>query len=508
MIVLSVLKNKKGKLKITKLLLVVVFAIILVNYIPLSKASLIDWDEGVFALQSQWLASLGMQGKPFNFQTPPLYQMLVAGLFYIFRSKTFILHLIALIASCLGVYLVFRLASLLSSINDAIIAVFLFATSEFFLFFSKSGLSDAVFLCFFLASVLFFFKGMKANKDTYFIFAGLFLALAAYTKYSAFPLLISFFVIGMLDKKKINTKWFFFSIILPIILFAPYVLLMLRFIEFREIGTRHLSILGLNHFKFLIFLLIFAPSVLFLSLTHLLRNIRNMEKWNAYIFITILIFFLMLGFYYPYFRLAYPIVPLLAIPGAQFIGNLRRYKTLTTFAFILISLVFGFRTIEYLSTVPEETGTFVHDIAVEADAKFIYAVVPPNVLYYINLEVVVPQGHPWELVGRIIPGFNKRKRIIKPKDICLPADGKTILVHATALDEIKKDYLDLYDNGILISSFHFLDAPVYYKDVYNPQRNIQQLYEVYIIDNAALGEQLGNLWLFGFDRRVTVMFRK
>ncbi|MGB3340801.1 MAG: glycosyltransferase family 39 protein [bacterium] len=490
------------------LLLVVVFAIILVNYIPLSKASLIDWDEGVFALQSQWLASFGMQGKPFNFQTPPLYQMLVAGLFCIFGSKTFILHLIALIASCFGVYLVFRLTSLLSSINDAIIAVLLFATTEFFLFFAKSGLSDAVFLCFFLASVLYFFKGMKENKDAHFLCAGLFLALAAYTKYSAFPLFISFLVIGLMDKKKINTKWFFFSIILPIILFVPYVLLMLRFIEFREISTRHLSFLGLNHFKFLVFLLIFAPSVLFLSLTHLLRNIKNMEKWNVYIFVTILIFFLMLGFYYPYFRLAYPIVPLLAIPGAQFIGNLRKYKTLITLVFILISLAFGFQTIKYLSTVPEKTGNFVHDIAVEADAEFIYAVVPPNILYYIDFEVVVPQGHPWELAGKMNPGFNKHKRIIKPDDICLPPNGKTILVHATALDEIKKDYSNLYDKGILISSFYFLDAPVYYKDVYNPQRNIQQLYEVYIIDNAAFGEQLGDLWLFGFDRRVTVMFRR
>ncbi len=489
-------------------LLAVILAVILVNYVPLVKASLIDWDEGVFALQGQWLASLGTQGKPFNFQTPPLYQTLIAGLFFIFGSKTFVLHLISLLASCLSLYLVFRLASLLSSAGTGIITVFLFATTELFLFFVKSGLSDAVFLCFFLASVLYFFKGMKANRDIHFLCAGLFLALAAYTKYSAFPFFIAFFVIGILDKKKINTRWFFFSIILPILLFAPYILLMLRFIEFREISARHLSFLGLNHFKFLVFLLIFAPSVLFLSLAHLLRNIRSMEKWNVYLYVMVLIFFLALGFYYPYFRLAYPIVPLLAIPGAQLIGNMKKYKTLITLVFIIMSLGFGLQTIKYLSTVPEETGTFVRDIAVEMDAEFIYAVVPPNIIYYIDFEIAVPQGHPWEHIGKMIPGLNRGKKIIRPDDICLPPDGKTILVHATALNEVKKDYIDLYDKGTLISTFNFIDAPVYYKDIYNPQRDIQQLYEIYVIDNSVLEEQLGNLWLFGFDRRVTVMFKK
>ena len=489
------------------LLLVIIFATILANYIPLSKASLIDWDEGVFALQSQWLASLGTQGKPFNFQTPPLYQLLIASFFYIFGTKTFILHLIALISSCIGLYLIFRLASLFLSAIHALIAVVLFATTEFFLFFARSGLSDALFLCFFLASILYFFKGLKENKDTYFIYTGLFVALAAYTKYSALPLFVSFFIIGVLEKKKFLGKWFFFSIVLPVVFFLPYVLLMLKFMGFHEISTRHFSFLALNHFKFLVFLLLFAPSVLLLSLAYLLRNINHTGKWNVYVFIIVLIFFIPLGFYYPYFRLTYPIVPLLAIPGAQFIGDFKKFRGVTTLIFILVSLTFGFQTLKYFSTVPEDTGTFVHNIAAELDAEFIYAVVPPNVLFYIDYEIAVPRGHAWDLVGKNIPSINYQRRIIDPDNICLPANGKTILVHASALDEVKSEYIKLYEKGILISSFYFEDAPVYYKDVYNPQRNIRQLYEVYVIENTVLEKQLADLWLFGFDRRVTVMFR-
>lgn len=417
------------------------------------------------------------------------------------------MHFIALVASCFGIYLVYRLACLITNIDDAIIATVLFASTEFFLFFSKSGLSDAVFLCFFLASILYFFRGIKENKDICFLFAGLFLILALYTKYSAFPLLISFLTVGMLHKKKINQKWFAYSLVLPAILYAPYIYVLLKYIGTGELSSRHFNFLGLNHLKFIVFLLLFAPATLFLSLTQLLRSMKKLSIWNTYLFIVIIIFFVILGFYYPYFRLAYPLVSLLAIPGAQFINSLGKRRILIISLFVLISLGFGFRTIKYYSQVPKNTGIFVRELAEVKDIDYIYAVVPPNILFYINYEIVVPEGHPWERFGRLFPLFNKNKEIIHPDDVGLSVTGKTLLVHASALDEVKQEYSQLYEKGVKVSSFHFIDAPIYYKDIYNPQRDIRQFYEVYFIDNAKLGDQLNDLWLFGFDRRVTVMVR-
>ncbi|MGB3477754.1 MAG: glycosyltransferase family 39 protein [bacterium] len=475
--------------------------------VHLGESSLIDWDEGVFALQSQWLASFGNQGKPFNFQTPPLYQLLIACAFRVFGFNTLILHLLALIASCLGVFIVFHLSKLLSTAQDAIIAVILFASTEFFLFFSKSGLSDAVFLCFFLASLLFFFRGLKLNKDSQFLYAGLFLVLASYTKYSAFPLFISYLIIGLLHKKSLKTKWFFYSLVLPVLLILPYFLLLIKYVHLPELSTRHISFLGVNHLKFLFYLLIFAPVPLLLALIRLFTDIKGLNKWNIFVLITTIIFFLILGFYYPYFRLAYPIVPLLAIPGAQIIKRLGKFRIPIFASLILMSLAFGFRTIKYTSVVPQETGMFVHRFAEKEEATYIYAVVPPNILYYINLEIVIPAGHPWERARKMLPWLSSRE-IIRPEDNKLPLAGKTLLVHATALDLVKLGYLDIYERGILVSSFEFTDAPVYYKDIYNPQRDAKQCYEVYLINNEELGAQLEDLWLFGFDRRVTVMVRQ
>ncbi len=488
------------------LLLLIIFAIILINIVHLGDASLIDWDEGVFALQSQWFASLGDQGKPFNFQTPPLYQLLLAGSFKIFGCKTFVLHLIALVASCIGAFIVFHLSKMLSTQQDAIIATILFASTEFFLFFSRSGLSDAVFLCFFLASILFFFRGLKLNKNSQFLYAGLFLILASYTKYSAFPLFISYLIIGLLCKKDIKAKWLLYSIVLPAVIISPYVILLIKFVHFHELSARHVSFLGPNHLKFLFYLLVFAPIPLLLALVRFITGIRRLNRWNMYVCVTAITFFLMLGFYYPYFRLAYPIVPLLAVIGAQTVKRLGKFKIPIFASLIIISLAFGFKTIKYTSAIPEETGMFVRRFAENQEIIYIYAVVPPNILYYINLGIVVPEGHPWERAGHMLPWFSRRD-ILHLDDNRLPRLGKTLLVHATAMDAVKKQYIAIYEQATLVSRFEFIDAPVYYKDIYNPQRNTEQCYEVYLINNEELGAQLENLWLFGFDHRVTVMTR-
>ncbi|MEO0190865.1 MAG: hypothetical protein ABIL18_07785 [candidate division WOR-3 bacterium] len=49
--------------------LIIHFIIIIfltINLANLKNLTLIDWDEGVFALQSGWIGSLCGEGKPFN----------------------------------------------------------------------------------------------------------------------------------------------------------------------------------------------------------------------------------------------------------------------------------------------------------------------------------------------------------------------------------------------------------------------------------------------------------
>ena len=82
---------------------------VILNGINLTRTCLIDWDEGVFALQGKWIETIGAEGKPFNFQSPPLYQTLIAFLFKSLGHKDFILPLLSIIFSVLTIYIVFYL---------------------------------------------------------------------------------------------------------------------------------------------------------------------------------------------------------------------------------------------------------------------------------------------------------------------------------------------------------------------------------------------------------------
>jgi len=135
------------KLQYDKRLLIhlIVGLFVILNVVNLASTCLIDWDEGVFALQGKWIATIGAEGKPFNFQTPPLYQTLIASLFKLLGHRDFILPLLSIIFSVFTIYLIFHLVKELYSIEESIYAVILFMTTEFFLFFSNQHLQLRIF---------------------------------------------------------------------------------------------------------------------------------------------------------------------------------------------------------------------------------------------------------------------------------------------------------------------------------------------------------------------------
>ncbi len=502
----SILAKKIIKEKYFVHFIVILF--VFLSVLGLKSFALRDWDEGVFALQGQWLTTIGSQGKPFNFQTPPLFQFLIAILFSILQINAKILPLLSLILSCITIYLIYHLAKTLFSQKEGIYSIILFVTTEYFLFFSRSGLSDATFLCFFIASLLFFVKGINSNKTKHFLLAGLFTALALYTKYSAFPLLIMFFAIGLLCRKNINKKWFGLSILIPILLFLPYTYLFIRFVQISEISARHVSLLGINHLKFLFYISIFAPIPFLFSILYIIFNVRNIKKWDIYLLILSAIFILILGFYHPYFRLAYPLIPLLSIIASRFVNQTKKYKPYIVTAAILISLALSAKTLIYKSDVPKKIGEFVNHYARQQDIKYIYTLTPPNIDFYIDGSIVVPSGHAWNNIGRKFPIFMKDKKIIYPDNNEILSEDKILLVHATIFDSLKQKNLNIYERGRLLESVEFIDAPVYYKDIYNPHKNSKQIYEIYLFENENLGNQIDTLWYLGFNKHAQVIYKE
>lgn len=485
----------------------IVLLFVLFNVINLSNTSLIDWDEGVFASQGKWLATAGAEGKAFNFQTPPLFQTLVATFFKLLTPKDYFLPLLSIIFSCLTIYLIFFLTTTLYSKREGIYAVIIFVTTEFFFFFSKSGLSDSTFLFFFTAAVFFFVKGIRFNKTNYFLLTGLFSALALYTKYSAFSLLVMFLLAGYLYRKDINKKWFAFSIMLPIVLFSPYLYIFIKFVQIPGISTRYIGLLGINHAKFLYYLLSLAPIPFLFSIIHIIRSLKNLKKWDILILLFSGTFFVILGFYYHYFRLAYPLVPFLSIIASRFVIQTGKYKLYVLTGSVIIALLLSLNTICYKSDVPKRLSIVVDDYSQKENIKYAYAVVPPNIYFYIKGKIAVPADHPWARIGRKFPHIYKNAKIIHRDNNELLAENKILLIHATIFDSLKQKNIALYNRGMLLHSIEFKDAPVYYKDIYNRERDVKQIYEIYLFDSKSLGAKIDNLWDLGFNRQVTVIQR-
>ncbi len=372
-------------------------------------------------------------------------------------------------------------------------------TTEYFLFFSRSGLSDAVYVCFSTLAVLFFVQAIQSRRLKDCFLASLFIILAMYTKFSGVALLVILFFLGIFHRKTLHRFWFLPTIVLPVILFIPFAITYLWAVGVPQMHVRHGPLVGIHHPKYLYYLLIFAPVPLFLTIVQAVRERKKFLR--SPIFFIVAAFFILVGFYYPFFRLLYPMIPLCAITAACAVVGFGRYKPVV-FAGITLSLVLSFGTITYTTNIPEQVSSSIRKFAEEDRVRYVYSTAPPNVLYYLDGDILVPADHPWRTMGERLPFLLRGRTVIYPDSILLQPNDTVMIVHATAVDSLKDANRVLYDDAVMVSSFEFIDAPVYYKDIYNVQRSIKQLYQIYIV---RADEHMKELWEFGFLRQTDVI---
>jgi hypothetical protein len=482
---------------------IIVVVLFLFGIITLWNSSLIDWDEGVFALQGQWFASTGSQGKPFNFQTPPLFQMVIAGSFCLAGHHWYILPLLSILCSCITLYFVYAMTTSLFSQKEALYAMVLVASTELFLFFSRSGLSDALFLFLFTGAVFFFVQGLRRDRLREFVFAGVFATLALYTKYSTLPLLVAFTFIGIRNRKNITKPWLLISVLGPIILFLPYVITFIAAVQPSMITIRHGSLIGLNHFKYLYYAVIFSPIVFLLGLISLF--IKKVRVQSISIYMIAAIYMIFLGFYHPYMRLLLPLIPLCAITGSRVIASTKKLQI----PFLVVSAVFGLllsiSTLKYTSSIPRDVGAYAARLCDEHACNFIYAAVPPNITFNLPGNIMVREDHAWVNLGKKLPFVMRGKTIMQRSTNMLHSERSVLYIHATIFDSLKLDYPQFFARMTLLWETAFKDAPLYNKDPYNELRDVTQEYEIYIIPLDTELTTIEQCWQFGFEPVVTVL---
>lgn len=473
------------------------------NFANLKKLHLIDWDEGVFALQAKWLATMGANGKPFNFQTPPLFQGLIALSFLLGGSKPWILPMLSVIFSGLSIYVLFHLARNLYNEKVGFIAVLLFATSEFFLFFSKSGLSDATFVFFFLSAIYFFHQSLTHESSINYLGCSFFTFLACYTKYTGPILFLIYLLVSLWYRRKKKFNFYFLIIVLPLLLLIPYYFIFLKFISMQNIFQRHGHLLGINHLKFLYYLFRFAPTIFLTSLFYPLK-----EKHDYFILIILTTFFVPLGFYYPYFRLAYPLIPILTIISSRFIYQFKKSQFLLTAMVVIFNLFLGWNTILFHSDFPVFLTHRIDKICESYGVNYVIAAAPPNILFYIPGNIILIE----ENLPKIAQNSQKfglsKRRIIKREENFLQNEESVLFLHSSIFDEIEEELKSLKNPPKLEEAYEFIDAPVYYKDIFNKLKEVKQIYKISLFTLSTLPQaERKILEKIAFKSGVTVIQR-
>jgi len=478
-------------------LIVVIF--IILNIINLKNLSLIDWDEGTFALQAKWLASMGLDGKPFNFQTPPLFQIIIAILFKILGCQDWILPFISIVFSAIILYIIFLLGKELYNETIGLLAVVIFISTEYFLFFSKSGLSDAIFLFFFITAIYFFNRSLEKKHNIYYLYCGIFTLLACYTKYTGPILFLIFLIIGINRRKQLNKYWLLFTIVIPILLLLPYLLIFIRIITIPGITQRYGKLLGINHLKFLYYLIRFAPLIFITAIFY-----RMKSKTDHFILIIIVIFFFVLGFYYPYFRLAFPLIPLFSLFSAGFLYQFKKLRYYLLGLIFLLNIFLGFNTITYHSNIPPSIGQKVESLCKLYNTNYVFALTPPNMVFYLDGSILQSDTHVPVRLTNI--GYLKGSGFLKIGDNLLKNQKRVLFVYSSIFEDFEKKFKPLKSMANLTDSIEFIDAPIYDKDLFNPLRSKKQIYEIYLFEIEKLDTlSLNNLWEIGLLRGSTVI---
>jgi hypothetical protein len=481
---------------------VLLLLFLITNFLNLRKLHLIDWDEGVFALQAQWISTNGSAGKPFNFQTPPLFQFLVALLFKILGVNDWCLPLISIICSVLTLFLLYLFVRSLYNEDIGLFSAMLFMSTEYFLFFSKSGLSDALFLLFFICALYFFHLGLESKKAFYYAICGFFVLISSYTKYSGPILFLILFIIGISERKKVSGSWVIFSILIPLILYLPYFFIFIKIVTFSKIVERHGRLFGINHLKFLYYILRFTPLIFFTSILY------RIKKDTDFLVLKILVpFFIVLGFYYHYLRLAYPLIPILSIFSAGFIYKFKRLRYLLIVSVFVFNLIIGLDTLTYHSSIPIKIAEKADSLCNLNNIRYLLPLTPPNILFYMKGDILIPEFNQ-QLSFIEDFGLLKKTHQINKKSNLFKEEKQILLIYSSIFKDLEQDLEPILQVSKYIDEIEFVDAPIYYKDIFNPLRKERQLYKFYLLETDKINlPELERLWDICLKERFSVVKR-
>lgn len=251
-------------------------------------------------------------GQDFNLgynKHPPLSAWIPGLLFKIFGNKDWIYYLLSQVFIVISFIFLWKLSSFfLKNKSQIVLSILAMEGIVFYTFETPQFNVNICQIPLWIGTVYFFFKSIKNNKITDWIFLGSFAALGFLTKYIFAYLLISlfFYLIFILSTKKNNNFNFLYALLTFFLITAPHFQWLIQndfntvYYALKRGGLNEASIYNhlLNPFKFIINqIAVLLPFLLLIYL--LIKRIKiklslNNEKFIFLLFSFLLPFFLIL----------------------------------------------------------------------------------------------------------------------------------------------------------------------------------------------------------------------
>ena len=131
---------------------------------------------------------------------------------------------------------------------------------------------------------------------------------------------------------------------------------------------------------------------------------------------------------------------------------------------------------------------------------------PPNLLFNIAGDIVLTENQiPKNRKINKILGLEKRT-IIKKEHNLIKDEKQILLLSSNIFPEIEEKLTPFKTKAETKEFIDFIDAPVYYKDIFNELRTKRQIYEIFILEITKFNRtEQDSLWQLCFKPKVTVL---
>lgn len=173
--------------------------------------------------------------------TGPTFLMPVAASFKLFGMGVWQGRLISAIAMISSIFMMYLISRYIFNEKIAVIAIYIYATSPWFVYYGRSGLGDMLAISLLFFSSFLWLKANENNDSKLLLMSGIFFGMAALTKYAfllVIPLLVFTFAISAYIKKPIKIKSIIFPFASIITIFVLWYLYQASIIGYEGISGR------------------------------------------------------------------------------------------------------------------------------------------------------------------------------------------------------------------------------------------------------------------------------